>query len=112
MLEVVSPVPMTEGETLVAGLRTRHLLHFFTGVLFSTPVMALAYGIAPLLGVSRFLSLGIGAGIGLWFATTTKNGRSVAEILWLSIRFYVRPKLFLYDRTYRIRVHREEVGKV
>jgi hypothetical protein len=111
MLEVISPVPMTEGETLVAGLRTRQLLHFFAGVLVSTPAMALVAGLGPLVGVSRFVALFVGAAIGVWFATTTKSGRSVAESSWLAVRFWFRPKVLLYDRSYRVRVHREEAAK-
>ncbi|WP_029421809.1 hypothetical protein [Alicyclobacillus macrosporangiidus] len=106
MLEVHSPIPLTEGENIVFGIRTKHVFHFLIGVGVSTPIMVLLLFVLPLVHEPKFVALFIGAGVGLLFALMPVSDRPLAEWLWLTIRYARRPKVVLYDREYRIRVHR------
>jgi len=103
MLDVQSPVPMTEGETIVAGIRTSHLIHFAIGFAVSTPVTAFAIIVLPYFGLPAWLALVAAAAIGLGFVVTPVRGMPAAQVLWLSVRYQQRPKLWLYDRDHRIR---------
>lgn len=106
MLEVHSPLPLTEGETLVWGIRSKHVGHFFIGLMVSSPVMGISSLILPLLHAAWWVCFVIGGGVGLLFAAVPYNNRSIAEIFWLSVRYVIRPKAVLFDREYRVRVHR------
>ncbi|MCL6441897.1 MAG: hypothetical protein K6T83_00280 [Alicyclobacillus sp.] len=108
MLEVHSPIPMLEGEHLIAGISTKHVFHFMIGVGCSTPIMALGLVVLPAMGIHRLDTLFIGVGFGLMFALVPVNNRSLAEWIWLSLRLVMRPKVWLFDREYRIRRHRQE----
>lgn len=106
MLEVHSPIPLTEGENLIWGISTKHVTHFFIGLAASSPIIALTAAVLPLLHSPRWVSMFVGIGTGLMFAAVPYRDRPLAEFLWLRIRFSFRPKILLFDRTYRIRVHR------
>lgn len=105
MLEVHSPVPLTEGESLIWGISTKHVTHFFIGLAVSSPLITLAAVMLPLFHSPRWVSVFFGIGFGLMFATVPYQNRPLAEVLWLRIRFSMRPKIVLFDRGYRIRVH-------
>ncbi|WDL99690.1 hypothetical protein [Alicyclobacillus sp. ALC3] len=107
MLEVFSPIPMTEGESLAWGISTKHVLHGVIGVGISTPFMAIALPVFPHFGLPRLGVFVIGAVFAVVFAMVPVKGRPLADWLWLSYRFSRRPKVILYDRTYRVRVHRK-----
>lgn len=111
MLEVHSPIPMTEGETLVFGIRTKHIAHFSIGVCLTAPMAALAWFILPLLHEPRLLVLFLWGGAGVVFAVVPVTNRPLAEWLWLSFRYARRPKLILYDREFRVRVHRKRAAE-
>lgn len=106
MLEVHSPVPLTEGESLIWGISTKHVMHFFVGIAASSPLSGLAAVVLPLFHGPRFASIFLSIGIGLLFAAVPYGGRPIAEAIWLGMRFSRRPKVVLYDRQYRIRTHR------
>ena len=110
MLEVFSPIPMTEGESLIAGINTKHVLHFLLGVGISTPLMGIALLVFPMLGFPKLASLVIGGAFGLFFAMVPVKNRPLAEYLWLSFRHALRPKVILYDRAWRIRQHRKDAS--
>jgi hypothetical protein len=107
MLEVHSPVPLTEGETLIWGISTKHVLHFFIGLAVSSPITIVGFLILPLFGAPSWVSAIIGIGIGFMFAALPYQDRPIAEELWLTVRFQARPKIVLFDRAYRVRVHRK-----
>ncbi|WP_040288114.1 hypothetical protein [Alicyclobacillus hesperidum] len=107
MLEVHSPIPMTEGETLVFGIRTKHIAHFSIGVCLMAPMAGVLWFLLPLLHQPRFLALMVWAGVGVVFAMVPVSNRPLAEWLWLSFRYWRRPKIVLYDREHRVRVHRK-----
>ena len=110
MLETYSPIPMLEGEPLVGGISSKHVLHFVIGAGVSAPITGLAFWVFPMFGVSRFAAALIAVGVGVLFAVLPVQKRPLAEVLWLSVRLMIRPKVVLYDRQYRIRVHRQEKG--
>ena len=110
MLEVQSPLPMREGESVALGFSTKHLLHFVIGVACSAPFAIPGYFLFPLLGMSKLASLFVAVGVGALFALVPAGQRPVAEWLWLSVRLTLRPKLIVYDRAFRIRVHRRGEG--
>lgn len=107
MLEVYSPIPLQEGESLAFGINTKHVLHFAFGLGTSSPFVAVAALILPMLHEPRWGALLLAVGTGLLFTTMKLQGRSIADVLWLSIRFFWRSKVILYDREYRIRMHRK-----
>jgi len=106
MLEIQSPVPLTEGETLIWGIRSKHVGHFFIGLLVSSPMIGVTAIILPLFHAAWWVSFMIGGSIGVLFATVPYNNRPIAEIFWLSVRYGMRPKVVIYDREYRVREHR------
>jgi len=106
MLEVYSPIPLQEGESLAFGINTKHVLHFVFGLGVSIPFVAVAALILPMLHEPRFGALFLAVGTGLLFTTMKLQGRSIADVLWLSIRYFWRPKVILYDRQFRVRTHR------
>lgn len=106
MLEVHSPIPLTEGENLIWGISTKHVTHFFIGLAVSSPIIALSAALLPFVHTPRWVSMFFGIGIGLMFAAVPYRERPLAEFLWLRMRFSLRPKILLFDRAYRIRVHR------
>ena len=106
MLEVHSPIPLTEGENLMWGISTKHVTHFFIGLAVSSPIIALSAALLPLVHTPRWVSMFFGIGIGLMFAAVPYRERPLAEFLWLRMRFSFRPKSLLFDRAYRIRIHR------
>ncbi|KPV45624.1 hypothetical protein [Alicyclobacillus ferrooxydans] len=106
MLEVHSPVPLTEGESLIWGISTKHVTHFFIGLAVSSPLIGLAAVLLPVLHSPRWVSMFFGIGIGLMFAAVPYRNRPLAEFMWLRVRFSMRPKIVLFDRGYRILVHR------
>lgn len=113
MLEVHSPIPMTEGESIALGqfsITTRQLFHFFIGFAVSSPVLAVVYVLGPLLKVPAWSAFLIGAAAGFLFAAVPVRERPLAEVLWLSIRYARRPKVVLYDRHYRVKAREEEKG--
>lgn len=107
MLEVYSPIPLQEGESLAFGINTKHVLHFAFGLGASSPFVAVAAFVLPMLHEPRWGALFLSVGTGLIFTTMKLHGRSIADVLWLSIRFSWRPKVILYDRQFRIRTHRK-----
>lgn len=108
MLEVQSPLPMREGESVALGFSTKHLLHFVIGVACSAPVAIPGYFLFPWFGMPKLASLLVAVGVGALFALVPAGQRPVAEWLWLTVRLALRPQHILYDRAYRIRVHRRE----
>lgn len=108
MLEVYSPIPMHEGETIAYGISTKHLLHALLGVAFSLPVTVIAFIVFPLVGLPRFAALLIAAGFGFLFAMVPVKSRPLAQYLWITFQLALRPKVMLFDREYRIRVHRRQ----
>ena len=111
MLEVHSPVPLTEGETLVWGISTKHVLHFFVGLAVSSPITVIGFLIFPLFGAPSWAAAIIGIGVGFMFAALPYKDRPIAEELWLTLRFQRRPKVVLFDRQYKVRVHRKLAEK-
>lgn len=114
MLEVHSPVPMTEGESLSIGqvsVTTKQLTHFFAGVLALAPVAGLVYVVAPALDMPRFLAALLAAGAGFVFAAVPYRDRSLAEVLWLTVRYARRPQVVLYDRAQRTARRRKGEGE-
>lgn len=107
MLEVHSPIPLTEGESLIFGLNTKHLIHFVIGLAVSSPMLLVGMLILPHFGMPKFFAVLFGVGVGVIFAAVPFKSRPIAEYLWLSIRYGLRPKVILYDRFYRIKKHRE-----
>lgn len=106
MLAVQSPVPLTEGESLVFGVTTKHAVHFGLGLLVSSPVaFMLAMG-SRLFHLSPWSGIVVSFLLGSAFAVVPFKGRTLSEIGWLSLRYAMRPKLLLYDRADRIAAHR------
>ena len=108
MLETYSPIPMLEGEQIIGGISSKHVLHFVIGAAVSAPFTGTAIWVFPLFGLPKFAAAFIAVGLGVLFAVLPVQKRPLAEVLWLSVRLMMRPKVVLYDRQYRIRTHRQE----
>jgi hypothetical protein len=111
MLEVHSPIPLQEGESIAFGINTKHVIHFLFGLVVSSPFMVIGLIVLPLLHASPWAVLVFGGIVGFLFAILRYQNRPLAEFLLLTMRFSRRPKLVLYDRQYRIRVHRKVAEK-
>ena len=110
MLDVHSPVPITEGESLAFGVSTKHLFHFLVGLAVSSPVGLLRYLVLPLLGEPPTMAFVVVGGIGWAFAAVTLHHRPLAGVLWLGARYALRPRVVLYDRDHRVRYWRQKEG--
>ena len=108
MLETYSPIPMLEGEQLIGGISSKHVLHFVIGAGVSAPFTGVAFWVFPMFGISRYDAAFLAVGMGALFAVLPVQKRPLAEVLWLSVRLMMRPKVVLYDRQYRIRIHRQQ----
>ncbi|MHB1681219.1 MAG: hypothetical protein ACYCYO_00125 [Bacilli bacterium] len=108
MLDVLSPVPLQEGESLVFGISTKHVGHALIGVGFALPVALPAWFLLPLFGLSSVLAVGLALVLGIAFAIIPLRQRTLAEVAWLALRYAWRPRVVLYDREYRIRTRRRE----
>ncbi|MCI0184940.1 hypothetical protein [Sulfoacidibacillus ferrooxidans] len=108
MLDVQSPVPLTEGETIAFGVNTKQILHFVIGLGFSAPIVIPMTLLSGWLHMNPFLPIITGAILGLAFAAIRWRDWSLAELILLSIRFMLRPKLLMYDREYRVRIHAQK----
>ena len=106
MIDIQSPVPLTEGETIAWGLTTKHALHFVIGIGVSSPIAGLIALLSSFVGVSPWAGLLCSVMLGLAFAVVPWKGRTLSDICWLSVRYAMRPKTLLYDRQYRVRAHR------
>ncbi|MCY0875145.1 MAG: hypothetical protein OWT28_02560 [Firmicutes bacterium] len=108
MLDVQSPIPLTEGESLVFGVTTKHAVHFVIGLLVSSPVAGIVAVCSPLFHLSPWSGILVSFLLGGAFAVVPFKGRTLSEIGWLSVRYAMRPKTLLYDRYDRIAAHRWE----
>ena len=97
MLEIESPLPMTEGENIAFGVSTKHLMQGGVGVVFSLPVSFTGY----LFGVPTITIVVITVAAGAIFAFLKWKERSLGELVLLHMRYRMRPKLIMYDREYR-----------
>jgi hypothetical protein len=107
MLEVHSPVPLQEGESIAFGIRTKHVLHFIFGLVISSPFVGILAIVMAVARVPPYEALFLFIPIGVVFSIVRYKDRPLAEFLWLSVRFAMRPKVILYDRTHRIQLHRK-----
>lgn len=110
MLDVQSPIPLTEGETLAFGVTTKHAAHFVIGLGISSPVAGLVALVSSQLGISPWSGVLCSVMLGVAFATIPWKGRTLSDIGWLSLRYLLRPKVLLYDRLERTWVHRTKEG--
>lgn len=99
MLEVESPIPMTEGEMLGFGITTKHLAQGAVGAGIMLPFALVTWISGVPIGVSMAFVLVAG----LVFAIAQVKQRSLGEIVLLHVRYQLRPKVLLYDREYRLR---------
>lgn len=110
MLDVQSPVPLTEGETIAFGLTTKHVLHFLIGIVISSPLAGLVALLSSLLRISPWAGVLCSVLLGTAFVVVPWKGRTLSEIGWLSVRYALRPKTRLYDRFERVVEHRAKGG--
>lgn len=108
MLNVQSPVPLTEGESLVFGVTTKHVMHFAIGLAVSSPLVGIIALVSPFVHVSPWSGVFMSLMLGGAFSVVPFRGRTLSEIGWLSVRYTLRPKCYLYDRTDRIATHRRK----
>lgn len=99
MLEVESPIPLTEGESIGFGITTKHLLQGSVGVGLAAPFALLGW----MVGIPSYMVIGFVLVAGLAFAVLQLNERSLGENVLLHVRYHFRPKVILYDREYRLR---------
>ena len=97
MLEIESPLPMTEGEIIAFGVSTKHLMQAGVGVAFSLPVTLIGY----LFGMPTITIVAITVAAGGMFALLKWKERSLGELVLLHVRYRLRPKMIMYDREYR-----------
>ena len=106
MLEVQSPLPMTEGEQIAFGISTKHLIQFSIGALFAAPVVVVGLLTLPFTGIGIAPVVMLGIAIAASFAFVQIKERTLGELILLKLRFRFRPKLVLYDRDFRLEENR------
>ena len=97
MLEIESPLPMTEGEIIAFGVSTKHLMQGGVGVAFSLPVSLAGF----LFGIPTITIVVFTVAAGALFAFLKWKDRSLGELVLLHLRYRLRPKVIMYDREYR-----------
>ncbi len=103
MLEVQSPLPMTEGEIIAFGVSTKHLIQFTYGVLFSLPISLLGALTSPFTHLSIVFFVLFSGAIGAAFAVLQfRQQWTLGEVVLLRVRYHFRPKVRLYSRTHRL----------
>jgi len=108
MLDIDSPVPLQEGESIALGLNTTRVAHFLIGLAAASPIAGVLAVVLAITGGQTIWAGAFAAAVGLAFAAIPIGRRTLSDVFLLWLRAAFRPSLWLYDRDYRTVAHRAE----